>query len=386
VDHIKVAIVARHKQRLEEVKQTMVQINAKYKDVGVLIADVHDQQSVDDAIKQAKVVINTVGPYTLYGQPVVDACVRFGTHYVDLTGESNWIKKMIRTYHEQAAEKGVIIVPSCGFDSVPSDLGAFLAAETMKKRYNEDAVLIKHTVMDLKGGISGGTLASMMVVLDHASKEDLMNNHLLDPTPAEQDLINRDREAVLPRYDPDLKTWTHMFVMASTNSRIVRRSAGYLQSEDAGYTKDIKYIENQAAPTLIRGIIATVLFATVVMVLMIRPVRKIIERFLPKSGSGPSEETMTNGSYHGKFIAKSASGKSVTMDFKIKGDPGYSQTATMISEAALCLLENRDQLPFTKLAKGGILTPATAFGFVLADRLRKAGFEIREETGAPNQA
>eukprot|EP00029_Vermamoeba_vermiformis_P000780 TRINITY_DN10971_c0_g1_i1.p1 TRINITY_DN10971_c0_g1~~TRINITY_DN10971_c0_g1_i1.p1 ORF type:complete len:417 (+),score=94.67 TRINITY_DN10971_c0_g1_i1:134-1384(+) len=387
VDHIKVAIVARNKERLEEVKRNMIQINSKYQDVGVLVAEVHDQNSVDQAIKLAKVVINTVGPYTLYGQPVIDACVRFGTHYVDLTGESNWIKKMIQTYHEQAAEKGVIIVPSCGFDSIPSDLGSFMAAEALKKRYNEDAVLVKHTVMDIKGGVSGGTIASMMVVLDHASKEDLTNTHLLDPTPAEEDLIKRDKEAILPHYDPDLKTWTHMFVMASANTRIVRRSAGYLQSEDAGYAKDIKYIENQATPTLVRGVLATVLFVSIVLVFMIRPVRKLIERFLPKSGSGPSEETMRNGHYHGKFVAKSASGKSVTMDFKIKGDPGYSQTATMISESALCLLENRDQLPFTKLTKGGVLTPATAFGFVLADRLRKAGnFEIREDTGTTNQA
>eukprot|EP01012_Entosiphon_sulcatum_P032635 TRINITY_DN4147_c0_g1_i1.p1 TRINITY_DN4147_c0_g1~~TRINITY_DN4147_c0_g1_i1.p1 ORF type:complete len:417 (+),score=58.16 TRINITY_DN4147_c0_g1_i1:39-1289(+) len=344
-----------------------------YSSPAVLIADALSKTSLDSITATTDVVLSTVGPYAKYGLPLVQSCAENGTHYVDLTGEALFIRKSIDLYHETAAANGAKIVHCCGFDSIPSDLGALLVQDYLRGTHNVACGRVEYVVTKAKGGISGGTIASVFNMLESglADLRRTNNPYFLNPkgSAAGADKIDRSKWF---HYDGNLHKWVIPGMMAAINNKVVRRSAAIL-----GYGPEFSYDEFTAVPNVVVAFLITIVTRVAMVLLLIPPVRNLIRGFLPKPGQGPSPQSMRDGFCNIKIIAKSATqpGKphvQAVAEFGCKGDPGYSQTAVMIAESALCLALQPDALP----ARFGVLTPATALGNVLVERLRQAGMTL----------
>ncbi len=341
--------------------------------VGVVVAEAHDAVAMDALAKSAKVVLSTAGPFALYGSTLVEACVRHGTHYVDITGETPWVRGLIDRHHEQAAQSGTRIIPMCGFDSIPSDLSAFLAQQAMQQRYQENCVSVK-SAFSARGGFNGGTLASALNLLSQGEGETLADPFLLNPPGTRPSHPEQQTDVVLPRYDQDFSVWLAPFFMAVANTRVVRRSAALL-----GYGKDFSYQEylNMGRGAVGAVSSAAISSATVLTQIALKSERvlTLATRFAPPPGSGPSEASMNNGSFRCRWIGHSASGKMVQGQIADQGDPGNRATTKLVCEAALALALQLKQLPGGR-GYGGVLTPASGIGQVLVDRLRAAGMTI----------
>jgi short subunit dehydrogenase-like uncharacterized protein len=211
------AIAGRDRSKLESVK---AEVGI---DVDILVADSQDKTAIDAIVSQTRVLLNTAGPFALYGNAIVDACVRFRTHYVDITGETPWVKGLIDRYHVCAAADGTRIIPCCGFDSVPSDLGAYLLVRYLQRELGTDCTQVK-AYYQAAGGFNGGTLASGLNMFDSGKLEQLGNPFLLNPPESFPTNIDRHRDPTSPQYDADLETWVSPFFMGVVNTRIVRRS------------------------------------------------------------------------------------------------------------------------------------------------------------------
>jgi short subunit dehydrogenase-like uncharacterized protein len=366
------AIAGRNRQKLESVK-AQVGVN-----VDVLVADSQDRTAIDNIVSQTRVLLNTAGPFALYGNAIVDACVRWGTHYVDITGETPWVRELCDRYHEKAASDGTRIIPCCGFDSVPSDLGTYLVVRYMQRELGTSCRSVK-AYFQLYGGFNGGTLASGFNLYDSGKAELVSNPFLLDPagdrSPEE---IERNRDPELPQYDADIDTWVAPFFMGAINTRVVRRSSALYSQWQEPYGSDFTYQEYlKFDPPLgwlpAVGITAgTVLF---VGAMQLSPIRNLLQPLLPPPGSGPSEKTMNEGWFRCELLGVTSDGRKVRGLIGDRGDPGNRATVKFLCESALCLALNEDRLPGGQ-QRGGILTPATGLGDVLAERLRQAGMTI----------
>lgn len=319
------------------------------------------------------------GPFALYGTAVVDACVRFGAHYVDITGETPWMRDLIDRYDERAAAAGTRIVPACGFDSVPSDIGAYVVAREIRERFGTACADVR-AYFRLTSGINGGTLASVMAMAETpGALERVRDPFLLNP-PGARDAaeIERNLDPHAARYDDAIGSWTGPFLMSPVNTRVVRRSAALFAGwgEPYGpkftYQEYLKYGGSRAAFTARAVTTASALFERAVAVPALRGALKTV---LPKPGSGPSEETMRRGKFRCELIGRSDDGRVVRGEVSGKGDPGNAITVACVCESALALALDAPTLPGGP-ARGGILTPATAFGDVLVARLRAAGLTI----------
>jgi short subunit dehydrogenase-like uncharacterized protein len=369
------AIAGRHRDRLEAARAERGGLRAP---ADVLIADSEDQVSVDAVVSRARVVLNTAGPFALYGTPVVDACVRFATHYVDITGETPWVHDMIVRYHQRAAAAGTRIIPCCGFDSVPSDLGTLLMARHVQLAFGVACVEVRG-YFQLSGGLNGGTVASLMNLLqsDNASRRG--GPFMLDPeTPHRPRQTQRSRALKVPRFDLELGTWVGPFFMAPINTRIVRRSAALFEQwqEPYGpefvYQEALKYDPPFAGAKAWAGTSAIVGFYGAVR----QPLtRRLVAPWLPKPGSGPSAEKMASGWFTCDLLAIAEDGRHSRGVMAYAGDPGNRATTVLVCESALAVALEADRLP-GGIARGGVLTPATGLGPVLADRLRRAGVTI----------
>jgi short subunit dehydrogenase-like uncharacterized protein len=320
-------------------------------------------------------VCTTVGPYAKYGAPVVAACAQHGVDYCDLTGETHWIRRMIDAHHEQAQKTGARIVHCCGFDSLPSDLGVWAMQEHAERAHGKPCTSIVYALRKTRGGISGGTIASMMNIMDEAKRDRSVRKVLMDPyalTPGERGPDGPDQRGVA--YDDDLKAWTAPFVMAAINTRIVRRTNAL---SDYQYGRDFRYREVMSFPSGARGLaMATGVTAGLGAFLAasaLDPMRKLLEsKVLPKPGEGPNQHTRETGSFDVRLFGR-GDGFTCEGQFAGKGDPGYGATSVMLAESALCLaLDGRS-------TGGGVLTPAYAMGEKLVTRLRTAGFTITAE-------
>ncbi len=342
-------------------------------DVPILVGDVRDPASLEAIVKQTRVVCTTVGPYAMYGAPVVAACAAHGVDYCDLTGETHWIRRMIDAHHEQAKQTGARIVHCCGFDSIPSDLGVWAVQDHALRTHGKPCSSIVYALGKSRGGISGGTIASMMNLMDEAKKDRAVRKVLLDPyalNPAgERGPDGPDQRSV--ELDRDLNAWTAPFVMAAINTRIVRRTNAL---SDYRYGRDFHYREVMSFPRGPRGF-ATAFGVTAALggffvAAALGPTRKLLENtVLPAPGEGPDAHTRERGSFEVRLVGQ-GDGFRVEGRFAGKGDPGYGATSVMLAESALCLaLDGRS-------TGGGILTPAYAMGGQLATRLRAAGFAI----------
>ena len=390
---IRWAIAGRNREKLESVKDELRQRSgnvgsAGLADLPIRVADSLDAAALDALVPEARVLCTTVGPYAKYGGPLVAACARHGVSYCDLSGESTFVRRAIDEHHATARQNKARIVTSAGFDSIPSDIGAFLAWDHARRAHREGLAWVKAFFGKLKGAASGGTFASGLALLDEAKKSRevrrlLRDPHALDPEPwhGPRDPFEDDQRSV--RFDKDLGRWTAPFVMSAVNTRVVRRSHALLRQEDGqGYGKHFRYQEAmsfRAGPRgLFRASLVTAATAGFFAAAAAPVTRQLLERaFLPAPGEGPSREAIEHGCFELHVLARTESGKRIRGRVYGTRDPGYGETAKMLAEAAFCLAKDDDALP----ARYGVLTPATAMGARLAERLRAAGmtFEVGDE-------
>lgn len=375
------AIAGRNEAKLAEVRQDLARIDPKLADLPIRIADAFDPASLDALVPQARVIVSTAGPFAKYGRELVAACARHGTHYADITGEVQFVRQSIDENDALAKQNHARIVHSCGYDSIPFDLGVYMLWEYAHER-GCDLRWAKGFAGKTKGGISGGTLSSMLMLMEEASKDArtrrlFLNPRALDPDPSTRRGSERDQRGV--RFDEDIRRWTAPFVMAVYNTRVVRRSDALI-----GYGDDFRYDESMSMPEGPRGFtMGTAITAGLAGIMAASATsfgRSLIAKTpLAQSGTGPSERAREQGYFHAHFVGetsscKIASGKNLRLEGKVsgQGDPGYAATARMLGQSALCLAQDEDVLP----KRWGVLTPAAAMGMHLVERLRHAQFEF----------
>lgn len=332
-----------------------------------LVADGDDEKALDAITARAKVIISTAGPFHRYSSKLVASCVKNSTHYVDITGETFWIKEIIDKHHSEAVSKGVRIIPSCGYDSLPSDLGVFFSSKQLRKPIKR--IESYHTG---QGGASGGTIETGFSMGDLNLGKEMQDPFLLNPedsvTP-EQRSLSSDRVKI--RKNKIINAWTGRFIMATMNTRVVRRSAALLEARQEAYGVDFTYQEYAFYKKYINAFLVS--FATLLSMIIIgTPIRKLVRRFLPKPGEGPSQETMKNGFFDCLYTVEAEDGSFSVFRMHGKGDPGYRVTSKFVCESALALIHDEENLPGGK-DYGGLLTPASGLGQPLIDRLSKSG-------------
>ena len=360
---IKWAIAGRNKEKLENVRSKVAD-----KNIPIFIADSFDEKSLSVIVKKSKVICSTVGPYSLYGSLLVELCVKHSTNYCDITGEAHWIRTIIDKFHKDAKKKKIKIVNSCGFDSIPSDMGVYFIQNQIKKAYKSYAKSIKMRVAGIRGGISGGTYGSMNNLLKEAYADKsvfkvLNNPYGLNPNDKMEGLDKKDLRKII--FDNESNSWIYPFIMAGINTKIVRRSNALSNFQ---YGKEFTYEEATMAGKGISGFWKAILALFPLAMIGINPnsfLKKIVNSFMPKPGEGPGIEKRKNGFYNLRFY--------ITIDKKRKAfakvigdsDPGYGSTSKMLAESALSLAF--DNLP----GNYGVITPSFAMGDKLLNRLKE---------------
>lgn len=366
------AIAGRNVSKLEETRASLArETGIATESLPSLVANADDAEEMRSLAARTTVVCSTVGPYALYGSHLVAACAELGTHYCDLTGEAHWMRRMIDAHEHTAQQSGARIVFTCGFDCVPSDLGTFFLQNEMKARHGVNAAEIKFRVKGFKGGASGGTIASMINMLEEASKDPevmrVMNEpYALNP-PDDQDGPDQP-EPTLPAYDEDFEAWTAPFVMGAINTKVVRRTNSLL---DHAYGRDFRYSEAMLTGSGPVGFAKATGMATSSAAMMgamsIGPLRRLITPRLPAPGDGPGKEAREAGYFDIRLHARHPDDESKNLCARVTGDrdPGYGSTSKMLAESAVCLaLDDLTSRP-------GILTPAAALGEAYLLRLQK---------------
>ena len=345
--NLKWAIAGRNRQKLEGIDGA--------RGLNILEADAHDPAALKTLVESTRVILTTVGPYARYGNELVAACARAGTHYCDLTGETHWVRRMIQLHQDEAEQSGAIIVPSCGFDSIPSDLGTYALQKEMLARHGVAANRVTYRARDMRGGFSGGTIDSMMAMMEQAEDDPELFKIAADPYNLNfkwRGLDGLDSNRV--HYDHDADTWVAPFVMAPVNTRVVRRSNELL---DLMYGSEFCYSEGMATGKGIQGQLAANGVAgglsTFNVLPRFRPIRELMQRFLPKPGEGPSEQDIQNGYFNIEMWAYHPTDreKTLTLDVHGKLDPGYGATAKMLAESAVALAQDELRVG------GGFWTP-----------------------------
>lgn len=376
------AIAGRNAHKLDGVRRTLGNIHPDFASLPLLVSDSQDRTALDAIVQQTRLVISAVGPYALYGTPLVAACAAHGVDYCDITGEVPWIRQNIVDYQAQARETGARIVHCCGFDSIPSDLGVLLLQDEALARYGRSCHTIQLYLMGSRGGFGGGTVATLLNLLAEARKDRELRRILANPYAlVPQHPGPRQEDQTGARWDAALQSWTAPFIMAPINTRIVHRSnylLGYRYGEQFRYGESMRmgkgFVNGRlSAHAFSQGYrLFTVLAA-------IGPARRLLEKtILPAPGEGPSPETRNNGYFKMLLLGKTSDrqGQPVSLRAEVRGagDPGFNETAKMVAESALCLLQDRE-IP----QRGGILTPAGAMGQRLIGRLRAAGMTFSVE-------
>jgi short subunit dehydrogenase-like uncharacterized protein len=388
---VRIALAGRSLTRLQEVARGLGSAAA---DWPLLVADATDERAVTDLASRATVVVTTVGPYVKYGVPLVAACAEAGTHYCDLTGEVLFVHRSIAANHETAQRTGARIIHACGFDSIPSDLGVWLTAQAARA----DGAELGRThlaVRTMKGGFSGGTIDSARTQVDELKGDKAARRVVGDPWALAEGgrpprpaggtasaakrgglggLLDTVTKASPVKRDADNGHFTGPFVMAAFNTRIVARSASLL-----GYGEGFRYVEYSDYGAGPAGAVAaggmSVALGAGLAGFAFGPTRALLDRVLPKPGEGPSEEAQTRGRFRMEVTGEATNGARYRTTVAAPYDPGYSGTAVMLGQAALSLVEDGERLPDA----AGVLTPATALGEPLVERLRAHRFTLASE-------
>jgi short subunit dehydrogenase-like uncharacterized protein len=373
-DLVRWAIAGRNRQKLELVR---AQVGI---DVDILVADSQDPTEIDSIVSQTRVLLNTAGPFALYGDAIVDACVRYCTHYVDITGETPWVKGLIDRYDVQATVDGTRIIPCCGFDSVPSDLGAYLLVRHLQQELGVGCTQVK-AYYQAAGGFNGGTLASGLNIYDQGELNLVSQPFLLNPSAYVPIDLERHRDPILPEYDENIETWVAPFFMGAVNTRIVRRSCALSEqwAEPYGTTFSYQeYLKFDAPWAWLQSAGMVAGLALVAGVIQVPWLRPFLQSIMPQPGSGPTEQMINEGWFRCELLGWGSEGQRVRGLIADVGDPGNRATVKFVCESALCLAVDFDRLP-GGAARGGILTPATGLGDVLVERLRKVGMRLEVE-------
>jgi len=370
------ALAGRSEKKLGDVRQNL---GPAASGLELIVADSFDKSALQSLCSRTRVVLTTVGPYALYGSDLVEACVNAGTHYCDLAGEVQWIRKMIDAHHDRAKETGAKIVNCCGFDSVPMDIGVWFLQEAAHEKIGDYCESISMLVKATKGTASGGTLASMMNLIKE-SREDrsiartLVHPYSLNPEGEREGPDRRDQQRLV--YRNDAKSWTAPFVMAAVNTKIVRRShalAGYPYGREFRYDESV--MTGRGFSGWLKGAVMVAGLGSLVFFASFAPTRKLLQRFiLAKPGEGPDRELQREGFFNLMQIGVLPDGTELRSRISGDQDPGYGSTSKMLSECAVCLA--KDDLE----TGGGVSTPAAVMAKPLIKRLRKnAGltFELR---------
>ena len=369
---IRWAIAGRSLAKLERVREELSARHPEAAQLTLLEADSADPISLERLAECAEVICTTVGQYLLYGAPLVAACVKHQTDYCDLTGETPFIRQMIDAHHDRALRDGVKIVHACGYDSIPSDLGVLLAQRAFRARYGRWASEVRAVIGATRGGFSGGTIASMIGVLDQArdtkQRRVIGNPYGLNPKDGVRGLDGSDLGRAL--FDEEAGRWLAPFVMAAINTRVVRRShalRGYPYGQSFRYQEAMGF--KQGFKGMISAQVTALGLGTLVMLLMLRPTRALLQKtILPRPGQGPDREARTRGYFTTRLLAIDGADLCwVRVGDSL--DPGYGSTSKMLAETAVMLACHRDALP----ASSGVLTPAVALGEPLIERLSEAG-------------
>jgi len=375
-DDLRWAMAGRSLGKLETVRDEL-----RNDAIPLLTADSDDQASLAKLAALTRVICTTVGPYALYGSGMVAACAEGGTHYCDLTGETQWMRRMIDAHQETAEASGARIVHTCGFDSIPSDLGVLFLQNAMMKTHGVPACHVKYRVAGASGTFSGGTVASLINVMEEASRDRSLRRLLADPyalNPADAPRGDDRNDQTGAIYDEDFDRWTLPFVMAAINTRVVRRSNALMAQR---YGEDFRYDEAMLAPEGQGGLKSKLAAAAMTggtAALAIPPLRAVARRFLPSPGEGPSLEVRERGFFDIRLYGVHPEDRDKDMQARVTGDrdPGYGSTSKMLAESAVCLAQ--DELA----CGGGLWTPASAMGEALIQRLQdRAGlsFEITRD-------
>jgi len=359
------AIAGRDELKLSSIREKFLDNT-----IPIVLGDSFNENSLNDIVKKTKVVCSTVGPYAKYGSLLVKSCVKNKTHYCDLAGEAQWIRKMIDLYHKEAITNQVKIVNSCGFDSIPSDMGVYFIYKNILKKN----LSIKMRVTGAKGGYSGGTYASMQNIIKEASinkeiRRNLTNPYGLNPIGEQSGIDKSDLRSVI--YDSKIKTWISPFLMAGINTKIVRRSNAL---SNYNYGKEFKYDEAVMTGTGFKGRLKGIILSIPLIFLSAKPgslFNKIFNFLSPKPGKGPNKKERESGYFSLRFyVFQENNDFSI---YKVTGDkdPGYGSTSKMLAESAVCLAKDELNNNF------GILTPSIAMSDSLLDRLvSKAGLKF----------
>jgi len=369
------AIAGRNAAKLEAVRQDL-----GAPDLPVLIADSQDAAALDAITSQTKVLITTVGPFYAYGQEVVASCVRNGTHYCDLTGETHFAWAMIRDHHAAAVQSGACIIHNAGYDSIPSDLGTWMMHEELTRQGAQVQRVSAYARM--KGTFSGGTLDTMRTSIALAGQDKELRRAMADPYALYPDGEERGKDrgdVAKVAFDDDVDSYVAPFVMAGTNAPIVRRTNALLGYP---YGKEFRYSEKmttgKGAGGWYRAWRMALGLGGFLAGMTFPPTRFVLDRVLPKPGEGPDRAAREAGWFTHSFVAKGTTegGDEVVVRGVVGGDkdPGYGATAIMIAETGLCLAVDDGDAPHP----GGMQTPASGLGTKLIERLRTAGlrFEV----------
>ncbi|GAA5988546.1 hypothetical protein JCM5350_004448 [Sporobolomyces pararoseus] len=370
-ENFKLVVVGRNREKVAK-RMKEVQVTAD-----ILTADSNDEKSLREVLKQVKVVASLIGPYMAHGELLYKLCAEEGVHYADLTGETPFVYKMAKNYTRSALASKAILVNAAGFDSIPSDLNTFLAAQRLHQIDPDAKLGAVRSGFKAKGGASGGTLASGIGMIEAGAEDRKLATDPYALCPIEGK--HKPSTVLAKSFEfQGQKTWGGFFIMAPYNTAIVRRSWGIFesapeQSRPLNYGPSFNYEEYMTMPGPISSFITSIVLYLGLGAILISPIRALLKRFGPQSGDGPTPEAQEAGWFETTTVGKSQDGRhEVKVVMKGSGDPGYKATSMMISEVALGLLKDHDRL--SPLAKqGGSLTPATALGNVLVERLERTG-------------
>ncbi len=353
------AIAGRNEEKLIKIS------NNSNRKPDYFIADSEDNESLLKIASKTRVIASLAGPFNKYSNNLVAKCVEAGTHYLDITGENIWVRDLIDKHHEAAEKKQIKIIPSCGYDSIPSDMGCFY----LQRSLNQELKRIDGYHRG-NGGVSGGTIESAFSMRNYKSKYSMGHPFLLNSKEyIKTQNISKNKDNFKIKYISDIKLWSAPFVMAIANTRVVRRSSEIHEKNQASYGSEFKYQEYMMLKKYSSAFLVTAGLA-VFGLMLISPISGLFRKLFTKAGNGPDKKTRENGWFESIFIGKNKNNEKYKLRMFCKGDPGYKSTAKLICESALCLALNTENLPNTNA--GGVLTTSTGLGSTLIDRLKNA--------------
>jgi len=372
------AIAGRNQKKLNKVKNSFDHIDSRSNNIPTIVVDSHSPTLLDSMTSSCRLVISTVGPYLKFGKLLIESCVKNSTHYCDLTGEVPFIRDSIDLFDLKAKENNCRIIHSCGFDSIPSDIGVHLLQTEALKRFNKPCDEVYLYVQSMRGGFSGGTIDSMINISKYIASDPEHHKILKSPfalNPRES-LKNNTHQPSLKsvKWNDNIKRWVCPFIMSGINTRVVRRTNALT---DYRYGYNFRYSEvysfRKGIKGFFRAMIMLIALVSIQVSIKARPLLWILKKYyLPMSGEGPSKEKRENGFFKLNIIGSVNNIEKNTIAVIGNSDPGYSASAKMISESALSILLDHERIP--KVC--GVLTPASGIGTILAERLKDKGIKF----------